>query len=457
MALAWLVFPVYGEGIAVVLPTADSTMRWVFPIIAVGVQLGSLWSGARGGPMSVSRASIIHELGAPVPAKRVLAPQLLRQAVAWGTGAAMVGGVLTSFGNNFGFAAAAVVSAACFLLLFAAVMWAYVFMVGVRTTETVRGAYLGSSVVTALAVSVVVVVSRSITDAPAFAVLGVAAVTGSAIGWHALDRVPVPSAWQRARNLESARSAMLEVDFHRMMIDLRGAGDDKAEGETRLPPNRGLSLWRGSSPIRHALPWSAIRLAAGVAAALLLLVLAPLDQGAVLLAIGGVWLVLGYELTRGIAAVADQVSLLFHYPRSSFRLLAGQLGASLLMGATLIGLVHGWWFIVDRTAALIAVIVASMGVMGGAMQARLGSPDTTAMVDQHGLEFASAILWARAAAAPLAVFTTIVLAFHGFELQPLELEFELGFDLAGPARWLIAVLFLISVVVSLRPLEKAAR
>ena len=122
MALAWLVFPVYGEGIAVVLPTADSTMRWVFPIIAVGVQLGSLWSGARGGPMSVSRASIIHELGAPVPAKRVLAPQLLRQAVAWGTGAAMVGGVLTSFGNNFGFAAAAVVSAACFLLLFAAVV-----------------------------------------------------------------------------------------------------------------------------------------------------------------------------------------------------------------------------------------------------------------------------------------------------------------------------------------------
>lgn len=457
-ALAWLVFPVYGEIFAVILPTSATTMRWTFPIAAICAQLGWLWSGSRGGPMAVTRASIVHELAAPVPRRRVLAPQLLRQAVAWGAGAAMVGGILTSFGDSYAFSIAFPVSVACFLLAFGAVMWALVVMVGGRATASERLPYLASALIAAIGVSVVAILTEDITSMQALTVFGVAAVAGSAVAWHALDRVPVRTVWERARNLESARSAMLEVDFHRMMIDLRGAGDDKAEGETRLPSGW-LPLWRCIAPIRHALPWSGIRLAASVIAAVLLLLFAPQDQGVVLLATGAVWLLLGYEITRGIASVAGQVSFLLHYPRNSAVLLAGQLAASVLLGGAAIALVYGWWFAVDTTEATVAVIVASMGVLGGGVQARLGSPNTTEMVQEYGLQNAAAALWLRAATAPIAVLVTIIVVFHGFALQPVDIGFDLGFDidLAGPARWLIAVLFLVSIATCLRPLEKAAR
>jgi len=56
----------------------------------------------------VTRASLIHELGGAVSPRKVLVPQLLRQAMAWGVGGALVGGVLTSLGGDYsGFDAAA--------------------------------------------------------------------------------------------------------------------------------------------------------------------------------------------------------------------------------------------------------------------------------------------------------------------------------------------------------------
>ena len=455
LALAWLVFPVYGEAFAFVLPTSQATLRWVFPVVAILVQLGWFWSGVRGGPMTVTRASIVHELSAPIPARRVLAPQLLRQAIAWGAGGAMLGGVLTSIGDSFSFSEAAPVSAASFLLLFSAVMWASVVMVGLRSHKSLRIACMAAALTAAAAVSVPVIAAVSITSGDVVVVLGLSAIAGSATASWAINRVPVHSVWQRARNLESARSAMLEVDFHRMMIDLRGAGDNKAVGVTRLPTKRLPSMWRSLAPIRHALPWSGIRLSAGSLAAVLLLVFAPITQGVVLLAIGAVWLVLGYEITRGISAVADQVSFLTHYPHNSLRLLGGQLLASLTLGTLLLASSYGWWFVVDQTEATVATLVASMGIIGGAIQARLGSPDTTAFVENYGLETAAALLWIRATAAPIAVIVMTILVVHGFSLQPVDLGFDIDTSLI--AQPLIPILFAVGLLISLAPLEKAAR
>ncbi len=448
-------FPVYGEGFAVVLPTSEATMQWVFPIAAICAQLGWIWSGARGGPMAVSRASIVHELAAPASRRRVLAPQLLRQAVAWGAGAAMTGGVLTSFGDSHQFSVAFPVSVACFLLAFGAVMWALVLMVGCRTVGPLRIAYVGSGCLAATLVALAVLLDASITTGVVLAVLGGIALAATAVAWHALDSVPVRLIWERARNLESARSAMLEVDFHRMMIDLRGAGDDRAVGHTQAP-SRWLAMWRCLAPIRHALPWSGIRLPANAIAATLLLVWAPQDQGVVLIATGAVWLFVGYELTRGLASVAGHVSFLMHYPHNSGRLLAGQLAASLVLGTGFLAVVYGWSFASSRDVAIVPVIVAGMGIMGGAIQARLGSPNTTLMVQRYGLQNAAAALWMRAAAGPIAVLAAIIFVFHGFSLQPIDLGLGdgLDFELASPARWLLGLLFLGSVATCLRPLEK---
>jgi len=453
MAMGWLFFPVYGDILAAILPTSDQTLQWAYPIAAVCVQVGWLWSGSRGGPMMVSRASILHELGAPVSPQRVLSPQLLRQAVAWGVGGAMVGGVFTSLSGDFAFSVAFPVSVAGFLLMFGAVMWAVVIMVGVRASTPMRTVYTGASLVAAITTAVTVLVTGTITDGFVLLALAVVAVTGTAAAWRALNDIPVRSTWRRAGNLESARSALLEVDFHRMMIDLRGAGDDKAVGQTRLPTGRWLSMWRCLAPIRHALPWSGLRISASLVA-VILLAFAPIEQGVVLLAIGAVWLVLGYEISRGIAAVAGQVSFLAHYPRSSFRLLAGQLIASLIIGVLLIAIAYGWSFGIDQTNATVAAIIGAMGVVGGAVQARLGSPDTTAFVDKYGLSTAAGALWLRGAAAPVAMLVAIIVTFHGYSLQPLDLDLDLGVDIAAGARTVIPVLFAGLLIVCLQPIER---
>ena len=454
VALSWLVFPVYGDFFAAILPTTETTLRWVYPVAAVLVQLAWLWSGSRGGPMTVSRASIVHELGAAVSARTVLLPQLLRQGLAWGGGGAVVGGVLTSVGGEFSFPIALGVSAGSFLLGFSAVMWGTVLMIELRDSGSTRGWFVSGAVVVAVVVAIVVLIERSVSNVTALATLAVVTVLGGALAWHSLDRIPVALQWERARNLESARSAMLEVDFHRMLIDLRGAGDNKPAGVTKLPPSWGLSLWRAATPLRHAMPWSGIRIALSVVSGFLLLAFTPLEQGAVLVAFGAVWLVLGYELTRGLAAIADQVAFSVHYPSSSTPLLLGQLIASLALGSLGIAVAIAWRFASDQTEALAATLIAAMGIVGGAMQARLGSPDTTSFVAKYGLQFAAGLLWARAAAAPLAVLLTAVFVFHGV-LEPAEVV--AGIDLARLARSLIPVVFVVALFVSVQPLRREAR
>lgn len=454
LGLGWFVFPIYGAGFAEVLPTSSDSMRWAYTVATIIVAVGWLWSGARGGPMMVSRASIVHELGAPVSARAVLGPQLLRQAVGWASGGALAGGVLTSIGNEYSFAAAFAMSSAGFLLSFAAVAWASVVMVAVRRPNGVDGRYLASAVGAAVAVVGTVLMTRSVTSGLTMGVISIAAVVGGATAWHALGSVPVPSLWNRARNLESVRSAFIEVDFHRMMTDLRGAGDNRPAGRTRLPP-RFTSLWRCVAPIRHAMPWSGLRLGMSLVAAVLLVVFAPLEQGIVLLSLAAVWLFVGYELTRGVAALADQVSFVLHYRRGSFPLLVGQVVVSFALGGLLIALVSGWRFGEDRSTATAAVLVAAMGIVGGAMQARLGSPDTMKLVSTYGLQSAAGLLWARAAAAPITLLLLVIVVFHGYGLQPLD--YYRASDVAELARTAIPVLFASAVLICVRPLRRMAR
>ena len=111
-------------------------------------------------------------------------------------------------------------------------------------------------------------------------------------------------------------------------------------------------------------------------------------------------------------------------------------------------------FAADPTAAIAATVLAAMGIVGGAVQARLGSPDTAAIVERFGLQPAASVLWARASAAPLAVLLAIVFVYHGV-VAPGELE--VGIDLTGPARLLLAAVFLMSTAVSIQPLRKAAQ
>ena len=115
-ALSWLLFPVYGEVFAAVLPSSPAAVEAMFAIGVVAAQIGWLWSGIRGGPMMVLQGSIVHELLAPVSPRQTLAPQLLRQSLAWAAVGAVASGLLSSLGGEFSFAVAGRVSVAGFLV-----------------------------------------------------------------------------------------------------------------------------------------------------------------------------------------------------------------------------------------------------------------------------------------------------------------------------------------------------
>lgn len=456
VAMSWLIFPVYGDIFEAVLPTSQSTLRWVFPALAIVTQLGWLWSGFRGGPMTVTRASLVLELGAPVSARTILGPQLLRQAIGWGAGGVVLGGTLTALGDDFAFASALVASAAGFLLGFGAGAWACTLMVGVRSAGTTRTLYVGLAAVACVAVIATALVASDLTSGASLAVLGAVAAIGSVTAWQALEAVPLPLLWKRARSLEDARSALQQVDFHRVLVNLRNAGESRPIGRSRRP-GRWLSWWRLFAPIRHGLPWSGLRIAAGVGAGVLLLLSGDLDQGFVLAAFGAVWLLVGYELTRALASIVEHSSFDVHYPRSSLPLIAGQVLVTFVIGVALIVPVTGWWLLNDSIEGRAAAIVAFSGIVAGALQARLGSPDTARFVNQFSLQGAAGLLWARALAAPLWVVIIVVLAFHGYELQTNEFLSEAQIEVAPIALSVLPAAFIGVVLVCINPLRSLTR
>ena len=170
------------------------------------------------------------------------------------------------------------------------------------------------------------------------------------------------------------------------------------------------------------------------------------------------WLVVGYELTRGLAALADHVGFVVHFPKGSFQLLIGQLAASVAFASVLIVAINGWLFFVDSQTGAGAVILAVMGILAGAVQARLGSPPTATFMQNYGVSNAAALLWMRAAAAPIIIAVTVLLAFHGY-LQPglIEPPALIPIDISAFARSAVFAVGIGAAVAAVVPLERALR
>ena len=206
------------------------------------------------------------------------------------------------------------------------------------------------------------------------------------------------------------------------------------------------------------MPWSIIRLGAGVAASILLIAFDALEHGVWLSIFGVAWLFIGYEITRGLAALADHVGFVSHFPGGSMRLLVGQLVASLIFGGALIAIGAAWSMLIDFGLGAGATLLAFAGILGGAMQARLGSPPTATFMQKYGIQMAAGLLWARAAAAPLALLVVVILTFHGYVDPGLIVIPEIAeFDIAGAARGVIPAVLIGAALAAVQPLENALR
>ncbi len=449
-AIAWFLLPVYGNGLALVLPSDVSGFERTLDVMAALAIAGSCWIGFRGGPFLINRAGVLHELQSPRHLRRSLLPRLLRQGVAYAALGAIVVTVLLAISDaeSFGFAEAARSSLVAVLAMLVAVGCAVGWLVVFKSDAPHRRSIAAADAAIAFPVVGLVAADVSLATGLGIAVLVAALLASGAVAWWALDDVPVEHLWRRATALEDMRSAMLSFDFQQVLVSLRRA-IDQTEGRPRAHlarPWMPLQLWRYLASIEHG--WLArlgqFALAAGSIA--VLLVLTDPADGVIALAIAGVGFILGIELSSPVASTTGQLVFLVHYPRQSASILRRQTTTAVVL-ALVLGLMGiGWKIALDPTIGLGVLGLFVFGTLAAAAQGRLGSPDLAQMATLLGPGGLGPALWARALVGPILVLALTIVVSHGW-LHP---------DATINAPWptLVMLVVVAAAVVATYPLEK---
>ncbi len=447
--IGWFLLPLYGAGLAVVLPSNVSGFGRARDLTVVVAVAGSAWIGYRGGPFLINRAGVLHELGSPRRLRDSMLPRLLRQAVAYGALTAIAVTVLLALSDadTFGFgeagASSVVVAIAMMCSVFSAVGWLVVFKGAPRHPRLI----VAANVIVALSITALVAAGESLWSAAGVAVLGAGFAISGGVAILSLDDIPVEHLWRRASALEDMRSAMLSFDFQQVLVSLRRAVDH-TEGRKRANLARRwmpTHLWRYLASIESG--WLARVgqfLVAGVGAALLVALADPAD-GVTALAIAAIGFVVGIELASPVAATTGQIVFLVHYPQSSATILRRQTLTAVMLSLVL-GLASiGWRIIEDLPTGLGVVGIFSFGTLAAATQGRLGSPDLSKLASVLGPTGIGPALWARAMLGPLLIVAFTIVVSHGW-LHPDELN--------APWGSATAVLVIVAALIATFPLEK---
>lgn len=414
VALSWFLLPVYGQGVALLLPSdAPNFVHWLDVVVAAA-GVAAVWWGTQGGPLVVSRAAVVHELGAPVSRISVLLPRMIRQALTGATFAGLGGALLLAIDGGLSdeFATPALVSLVCAVsatgVVFQAVLWLVV--VHGRGPRLVLGA-IGAA--PPIGVMIFVAGGGSLSSGRGLGLLAGGAVLSGVLATLALRWIPAERLWRRASALESMRSSMQTFDFQRMLLDLRRAGDQPRPGRLRLARDwMPLSLWRQLAAMQHSAARHTVRLAAATVALASIVWFADARQGLVMLALAAVAGFIGFEFSGALAATADQGVFVVHYRRGSGSVLRGQLVTMLLSCLLVAVLAISWQWTQAPDEALSALLLCGYGALGAALQARLGSPNLGAFVDVVGFEMLGPLLWGRAMLGPAVLLIGAVSLSH---------------------------------------------
>lgn len=451
VVLLWFVVPSYGAALALVLPSDVPNFAGGLDILAVGAGAGALWWGAQGGPLTVSRAAVTHELGSPASRILLLLPRLARQALTVGTLTGVGGALLLAIngGASDGFSGPALVSLVCALAALATVFQAAAWLVVVHAHSGPRARLAIAGAVGPGAVAAFVSTGGSLSTGAGLAVLTAIAVYSGIVGVLALHWVPVDRLWRRAAAMESVRSAMQVFDFQRVLLDLRRAGDQPQPGSLRLArPWMPTALWRQLASMQHGVVKHLVRLCvAGLALAALVYFGQP-REGLVILAIAACGAVIGLEFSGSLAATADHRVFVLHYRRGSAVVLLAQWVTMLVLALAVGGLAVGWHWLAAPREVLAAGLLCGYGAMGAALQARLGSPDLAALVDVLGFQWVGPVLWGRAMAGPAVLLVGTIALSRQLWHPPST----------GSETWVViaALTAVVAAVIATRPLETKA-
>ncbi|MFV0260308.1 MAG: hypothetical protein ACK5PP_17890 [Acidimicrobiales bacterium] len=448
--LGWLLIPVYGRNLSMILPSSWTDYGPVLDWAILGGATLAVWIGLRGGPLLMPRSGVLHELGSPTSRRSVLWPRFVRQAVAAGALAAIgTAGLLAvsdaagfSYGVSFhyslvaGLAAMGVTGqAVCWLVAFGGQVTsrALAMVVAVLPPAVMVGAVAGGF---------------TLGEGPGLAALAVSVSASVGLAVVALEHVAVDGLWRRASALDSMRSSLQTADLQRVVVDMRRATDQPVahRGPSPARPWMPVALWRYLAASHHLMAWRVARVVASGAVAAVLIRYASLDEGIIALAVAGCALIVGIDLAASIAATSDQAVLTIHYRHGSVAVLRSQLAVALILGAVI-----GALTVVADTGALTrpavggVVLLFGFGTLAAAVMARLGSPDLAGLIDTFGVQYIGVILWSRALLGPVVLFVATVALSHQF-FRPDDLPIQWP--------WLLAVLAVGAVGLATRPLER---
>lgn len=451
VVLLWFTVPSYGRALALVLPSDVHNFEGGLDLLAVGASVIALWWGAQGGPLTVSRAAVTHELGSPVSRIALLLPRLARQALMVGTFVGVGGALLLAIngGASDGFSAPALVSLVCALGAAATVFQAAIWLVVTHARGGPRWPLAVAALVGPGAVAAFVFTWGSLSTAAGLGLLAAVAVYSGIVGVLALRWVPVDRLWQRATAMESVRSAMQVFDFQRVLLDLRRASDRPQPGGLRLARTwMPTALWRQLAAMQHGIGKHLVRLCVAGLALAALVYFGNARDGLVILAIAACGATIGLELSGSLAATADQSVFVLHYRRGSAVVLLTQWITMLLLALLVGGLAVGGQWGASPREVLAAALLCGYGAMGAALQARLGSPNLAKFVDVIGFEWVGPLLWGRAMAGPAVLLLATVALSRQLWHPPAD----------GAQTWVVIATLTAAVaaVVATRPLETKA-
>lgn len=449
-AILWFIVPVYGMGLALILPSDVQSFDAGLDIIGACAGLGAFFWGARGGPLALSRSSIVYELGSPVSRTKLLSPALARQTLFAAMFAALAGVLMLAIngGAEDGLAGPARVSAVCLGCAAALVLQAATWLVALRGHTGPRRVLASANAVASLATGVFVASGGSLSSNVGLAMLAAVVTVSGAIAVFGLQWVPVDVLWKQAAALDAMRSSMQTFDFHRVLLDLRRASGPKQASPFRL--TRGwmpTALWRHFAAVQHEVVNHLGRLLVAGLALASLVGFADGWQGITLLAIAGCAGFIGLEFSGSLAATADQRGFVVHYPRGSAHVLRTQLVTMLAGVLCLAAVMVGWLLPSQPSNASVALILCGFGALGAALQARLGSPDLGSLAGTFGIGTLGPMLWARAMLGPAVLMVGVIGLAHHVWHRGAE----------DPSLW-VALLCGVAVAASLvatHPLERS--
>jgi len=411
-AITWVLLPLYASPLAFLLPLEVADVEAILSAGAAVLGPAAWYVAARGGPITLTPPEVLYGLRGAADS-RLLRRSALSQALSvWSIGflAAAVLYVMTATATPVEPQRYALMSLTGGLILSAgfalSLSWPCLPIL-IRVLLSIVALGLGFDAF------------EGGIDGGTLAALGALNLVPIGAWLWRIDRFSLPRAWRRAEGLADVQSALALADLRSAILSLRRAVDGpRVDRNLARTSQLAPALWR---PLRSlsTLPNAAAgRIVLSVIASSVLLGVMP-NPRAALLAAGFALLVMVVDTTASVGSLCSAMTLL----RSGARKPRAAITAELLVGSAASVALAALAWLPSRGSGGVGFIpwlmLAFATALAAGLQARIGQPDVTRLLNSVGPELLGAFLVLRGLLFVLVWFLAVSAAAASATLPPV--------------------------------------